>query len=73
MAECGDSKRKFDEIDKVGIPVSKKAADFSSISGKLAVENEEHCDFVKLREGLLRTNVDELRERTHKVSSPSCC
>lgn len=31
------------------------------------VENEEHCDFVKLREAVLRTNVDALRERTHKV------
>lgn len=31
------------------------------------VENEEHCDFVKLREAVLRTNVDSLRERTHKI------
>lgn len=31
------------------------------------VENEEHCDFVKLREAVLRTNVDALRERTHNV------
>lgn len=33
----------------------------------LSVENEDHCDFVKLREAVLRTNVDALRERTHKV------
>ncbi|MCP9265267.1 Septin-2 [Dirofilaria immitis] len=28
---------------------------------------KEHCDFVKLREAVLRTNVDALRERTHRV------
>ena len=31
------------------------------------VENEEHCDFVKLREAVLRINEDALRERTHPV------
>jgi septin family protein len=31
------------------------------------VENEEHCDFVKLREAILRVNEDALRERTHNV------
>ena len=31
------------------------------------MENEEHCDFVKLREAILRTNQDSLRERTHSV------
>lgn len=31
------------------------------------VENEEHCDFVKLREAMLRINEDSLRERTHNV------
>lgn len=31
------------------------------------MENEEHCDFVQLREALLRTNVEDLRERTHLV------
>jgi septin family protein len=29
------------------------------------VENEEHCDFVALREALLRVNVEDLRVRTH--------
>lgn len=33
----------------------------------ILVENEEHCDFVKLREAMLRMNVDALRERTHTV------
>ncbi|VDO64829.1 unnamed protein product [Heligmosomoides polygyrus] len=36
--------------------------------GIVEVENEQHCDFVKLREALIRTNVDALRERTHNVS-----
>ncbi|CAJ0572296.1 unnamed protein product, partial [Mesorhabditis spiculigera] len=35
--------------------------------GIVEVENEQHCDFVKLREALLRTNVDSLRDRTHTV------
>uniref|UniRef100_A0A0K0D0M4 Septin-type G domain-containing protein n=1 Tax=Angiostrongylus cantonensis TaxID=6313 RepID=A0A0K0D0M4_ANGCA len=35
--------------------------------GIVEVENEQHCDFVKLREALIRTNVDALRERTHNV------
>jgi len=29
------------------------------------VENENHCDFVKLREMLIRTNMEDLREMTH--------
>ena len=35
--------------------------------GIVEVENEDHCDFVKLREALLRINVDALRVRTHEV------
>ncbi len=30
-----------------------------------AVENESHCDFVKLREMLIRTNMEDMREKTH--------
>lgn len=30
------------------------------------VENESHCDFVKLREMLIRTNMEDLREKTHE-------
>ena len=30
-----------------------------------SVENENHCDFVKLREMLIRTNMEDLRETTH--------
>lgn len=29
------------------------------------VENEQHCDFVKLREMLIRTNMEDMREKTH--------
>lgn len=29
------------------------------------VENESHCDFVKLREMLIRVNMEDLREQTH--------
>lgn len=35
--------------------------------GVVEVENEEHCDFVKLREALLRVNQDALHERTHCI------
>ena len=30
-----------------------------------SVENENHCDFVKLREMLVRVNMEDLREKTH--------
>ena len=33
--------------------------------GTVEVENEAHCDFVKLREMVLRTNMEDLRETTH--------
>lgn len=29
------------------------------------VENENHCDFVKLREMLICINMEDLREQTH--------
>lgn len=29
------------------------------------VDNEGHCDFVKLREMLIRTNMEDMREKTH--------
>eukprot|EP00794_Sanderia_malayensis_P008443 gene8443-9345_t len=34
--------------------------------GTVLVENENHCDFVKLREMLLRTNMEDLIETTHR-------
>lgn len=33
--------------------------------GVVQVENENHCDFVKLREMLIRTNMEDMREKTH--------
>ncbi|XP_028671687.1 septin-6 isoform X1 [Erpetoichthys calabaricus] len=33
--------------------------------GTVQVENESHCDFVKLREMLIRVNMEDLREQTH--------
>ncbi|KAJ8266053.1 hypothetical protein GJAV_G00125370 [Gymnothorax javanicus] len=33
--------------------------------GIVQVENESHCDFVKLREMLIRVNMEDLREKTH--------
>ncbi|XP_030651809.1 septin-14 [Nomascus leucogenys] len=33
--------------------------------GILQVENENHCDFVKLRDMLLCTNMENLKEKTH--------
>ncbi|KAG9492450.1 septin-10 isoform X2 [Eleutherodactylus coqui] len=33
--------------------------------GIVQVENESHCDFVKLREMLICTNMEDLREQTH--------
>jgi septin family protein len=34
--------------------------------GNVLVENEAHCDFVKLREMLIRTNMEDLKEKTHQ-------
>jgi len=33
--------------------------------GTVQVENENHCDFVKLRDMLVRVNMEDLREKTH--------
>ncbi|XP_042560850.1 septin-8-A-like isoform X3 [Clupea harengus] len=33
--------------------------------GVVQVENESHCDFVRLREMLIRVNMEDLREQTH--------
>ena len=35
------------------------------MNGIGAVENETHSDFVRLREMLVRTNMEDLRETTH--------
>ena len=33
--------------------------------GIVEVENEKHCDFVRLRDMLIRSNMEDLREQTH--------
>ena len=38
---------------------------FKSFFFFFIVENESHCDFVKLREMLIRTNMEDMREKTH--------
>jgi septin 6/8/11 len=35
--------------------------------GIVQVENEAHCDFMKLKEMLIQTNMEDLREKTHTV------
>jgi septin family protein len=35
--------------------------------GVVEVDNEDHCDFVKLRQMLVRTYMEELREYTNDV------
>ncbi|KAF2857543.1 cell division control protein 3/GTP binding protein [Piedraia hortae CBS 480.64] len=35
--------------------------------GVIDVDNEEHCDFVKLRQMLIRTHMEELKEHTNNV------
>ena len=35
--------------------------------GVIEVDNEDHCDFVKLRQMLVRTYMEELREHTNDV------
>jgi len=35
--------------------------------GTIEVDNENHCDFVKLRQMLIRTHMEELKEHTHKT------
>ena len=35
--------------------------------GLIEVDNEEHCDFVKLRQMLIRTHMEELKEHTNNA------
>ncbi|CAD6901040.1 unnamed protein product [Tilletia controversa] len=35
--------------------------------GVIEVDNEDHCDFVKLRQMLIRTHMEELKEHTHQT------
>ncbi|CAG7846182.1 Septin homolog spn1 [Serendipita indica DSM 11827] len=57
----------------VGSDREVRTADGRSVRGRsypwgvIEVDNEEHCDFVKLRQMLIRTNMEELREHTNDV------
>lgn len=35
--------------------------------GTVEVDDEDHCDFVKLRQMLIRTHMEELKEQTNDV------
>ena len=57
----------------VGSDQSVKTPDGRDVRGRsypwgvIEVDNEEHCDFVKLRQMLVRTYMEELREYTNGV------
>lgn len=57
----------------VGSTETVKTADGRQVRGRsypwgvIEVDNEDHCDFVKLRQLLIRTHLEELRERTANV------
>lgn len=34
--------------------------------GTIEIDNEDHCDFIKLRQMLIRTHMEELKEATQK-------
>ena len=38
----------------------------------IQVENDAHCDFVHLREMILRTNLEDLRSTTHTKHYEVC-
>ena len=40
--------------------------------GTIEVDNEEHCDFVKLRQMLIRTHMEELKEHTNNSLYENC-
>jgi len=53
------------ELHKVSGTVVADCVNISSCVDWHSVENENHCDFVRLREMLIRTNMEDLRETTH--------
>ena len=53
------------ELYKVCGTVVRYGVDISVCVDRRSVENENHCDFVRLREMLIRTNMEDLRETTH--------
>ncbi|TWU75515.1 hypothetical protein ED733_005669 [Metarhizium rileyi] len=57
----------------VGATNEIKTADGRAVRGRqypwgiIEVDNEEHCDFVKLRQMLIRTHMEELKENTNNA------
>lgn len=57
----------------VGATNEIKTADGRAVRGReypwgtIEVDNEEHCDFVKLRQMLVRTHMEELKEHTNNM------
>ncbi|KAK2595970.1 Cell division control protein 3 [Conoideocrella luteorostrata] len=57
----------------VGATNEIKTADNRAVRGRqypwgiIEVDNEEHCDFVKLRQMLIRTHMEELKENTNNT------
>ncbi|KOS21471.1 Cell division control protein 3 [Escovopsis weberi] len=57
----------------VGATNEIKTADGRKVRGReypwgiIEVDNEEHCDFVKLRQMLIRTHMEELKEHTNNI------
>ncbi|KAG5993084.1 hypothetical protein E4U43_003591 [Claviceps pusilla] len=57
----------------VGATNDIKTADGRAVRGRqypwgiIEVDNEEHCDFVKLRQMLIRTHMEELKEHTNNT------
>jgi len=65
-------------MDKVPFAVVGANAEITSADGRkirgrkypwgiIEVDNEEHCDFVKLRQMLIRTHMEELKEHTNNA------
>ena len=44
-----------------------KYEDVGTHGGVIEVDNEDHCDFVKLRQMLIRTHMEELKEHTNNA------
>ncbi len=52
---------------EVALPDGRKVRGRRYPWGTIEVDNEEHCDFVKLRQMLIRTHMEELKEHTNNV------
>lgn len=54
-------------VQQVNTPDGRQVRGRAYPWGVVEVDNEEHCDFVKLRQMLIRTYMEELREHTNNV------